>query len=203
MAISDDYYARIRQIESGGNDNARNPSGASGRYQFMPATWKGMGLNAADIMNPDAQEKAIRTFTAQNYNALQKNLGREPEPWELYIAHQQGTGGALAALRGDRNAPVTRNMAANNPFGAKSQGEWLSAWQNKFNRGELPPSPAVTAAGEDTPATASQSPAAVTSNPYGRGYALDLAESLEMPVVYGNRNKERIPTFEEIYARFT
>lgn|GEM_PF-4173317 len=202
MAVSDNYYARIRQIESGGNDSARNPSGASGRYQFMPATWKSLGLDAADIMNPEAQEQAVRRLTARNYAFLQKSLGREPAPYELYIAHQQGASGALEALQGDRSAQLTRNMAANNPFGASSQGEWLTAWQNKFNRRDAAPAVDVTE-GDDTIAATPQSPSAVTSNPYGRGYAIDLAKSLGSPVIYAERNRKRTPTFDEIYARFS
>jgi len=34
--IDDSYYKRLRQIESKGNYNARNASGAWGGYQFMP-----------------------------------------------------------------------------------------------------------------------------------------------------------------------
>jgi len=42
--IDDSYYKRLRQIESKGNYNARNASGAWGGYQFMPQTAKQYGL---------------------------------------------------------------------------------------------------------------------------------------------------------------
>ena len=32
--------AAIKQVESGGNYDAKGASGESGAYQFMPATWK-------------------------------------------------------------------------------------------------------------------------------------------------------------------
>jgi len=62
---------------------------------------------------------------------MQNALGREPQPWELYMAHQQGAGGAANLLRGDPNAPLARNQLANTPFGAKTVGQWLNGWQNK------------------------------------------------------------------------
>lgn len=46
--------------ESGGSYTARNPSGAGGKYQIMPGTWKangGTGANAADA--PPAEQEAV------------------------------------------------------------------------------------------------------------------------------------------------
>jgi len=40
----------------------------------------------------------------QNTAALAKDLGREPQPWEVYLAHQQGIEGATALLHADPNA---------------------------------------------------------------------------------------------------
>lgn len=46
--------------ESGGSYTARNASGAGGKYQIMPGTWKangGTGANAADA--PPAEQEAV------------------------------------------------------------------------------------------------------------------------------------------------
>ncbi len=40
----------------------------------------------------------------ENSAALTKDLGRQPQPWEVYLAHQQGIGGATALLHADPNA---------------------------------------------------------------------------------------------------
>ncbi|MGA3115845.1 MAG: hypothetical protein ABSF90_15595 [Syntrophobacteraceae bacterium] len=40
----------------------------------------------------------------QNTQALAKDLGREPQPWEVYLARQQGVGGATALINVDPNA---------------------------------------------------------------------------------------------------
>ena len=52
------YLSKIRTSESSGNDNATNPHGAAGRYQFVPSTWKRMGYDMKDIYNPKLQEEA-------------------------------------------------------------------------------------------------------------------------------------------------
>jgi hypothetical protein len=79
-SVPDSYYDAIRSAESGGSDTAKNPlSSATGRYQFTKGTWDGLmtahpelGLTPAGRTDPTQQEKAIRVFTAQNANQLQK-----------------------------------------------------------------------------------------------------------------------------------
>jgi len=50
---------RIMYCESGGRSNAKNPSGASGLFQFMPRTFSAnaarMGMSGASIWDPYAQ----------------------------------------------------------------------------------------------------------------------------------------------------
>jgi hypothetical protein len=43
-------------------------------------------------------------LTRQNTAALAKDLGRQPQPWEVYLAHQQGIDGATALLHADPSA---------------------------------------------------------------------------------------------------
>jgi len=83
------------------------------------------------------QFAAAQKLTQANYAAMHTALGREPQPWELYMAHQQGAVVSAANLpRGDPNAPLAKNQLANNPFGAKTVGQGLKGWQNKWGGGQ-------------------------------------------------------------------
>lgn len=86
----------IAKIESQLDPKARNRSGASGLYQFMPATWAGMG--GGDVFDPSLNIDRAMTLTRQNQKGLRDSLGRDPRGWELYLAHQQGLGGAKSLL---------------------------------------------------------------------------------------------------------
>lgn len=71
--------AAIKQVESGGNYNAKGGSGENGAYQFMPSTWKGWAQqylgdpNAP--MTPANQDKVaiakITDLQKKGYNAQQ------------------------------------------------------------------------------------------------------------------------------------
>jgi hypothetical protein len=129
------YKERLAQIESGGNPNARNPSGADGIYQIMPQTAKQYGVtNTRDAAQNDA---FIERFTADNAAYLRKQLGREPTEGELYLAHQQGAGGAskLLANPGARAVDVVGYQAVVQNGGAPnmSAAQFASKWINKFD----------------------------------------------------------------------
>jgi hypothetical protein len=101
--ISPDYMTRTAWIESRGNPRARNPSGASGLFQFMPQTAAQYGLQ--DPFNGEASADAAARLAADNRASLRSALRREPSDAELYLAHQQGAGGASALLL-NPNAPA-------------------------------------------------------------------------------------------------
>lgn len=69
----------IKQVESGGNYNARGGSGEGGAYQFMPATWKSWAKtylgNANAPMTPANQDKVahakINDLLKQGYTPQQ------------------------------------------------------------------------------------------------------------------------------------
>lgn len=93
----------IKQAESAGNPNAKNPnSTASGPYQFVNKTWQDMvskygkqtGITLADKANPQAQEIMANYLLNDNAKALQASLGRQPTTGELYMAHVLGADGA-------------------------------------------------------------------------------------------------------------
>ena len=83
--------------------NARG-SEALGIFQFMPDTWVQMGGTDRNRTDINSQIQLGIALTKQNGDALKKDLGRQPQPWEVYLAHQQGIDGATALLHADPSA---------------------------------------------------------------------------------------------------
>lgn len=90
--ISGSYLSRVHALEGDGT----SPTGAQGPFQFIPSTAKKYGLT--DPFNAEAAATAAAKLAADNKAALARNLGRAPTDAELYLAHQQGAGGAAALL---------------------------------------------------------------------------------------------------------
>lgn len=96
-ALPNGYLSRTASIESRNDPNARNPnSSAEGLFQFTDRTARGYGLN--NKFDPVASTDAAGRLAADNRAALKRALGRDPTPGELYLAHQQGAGGAIKLL---------------------------------------------------------------------------------------------------------
>lgn len=96
--IPGDYLAKVAAIENpSGSPYATSSTGATGKYQFIPSTWRQFGVG--NIHDPAAQDAAMQRLTQANYNTLQAGLGRAPTDGELYLAHQQGAAGALKLLQ--------------------------------------------------------------------------------------------------------
>ena len=107
------YFANTRRAESGGNDMAKNPnSSATGRYQFLDATWNDLaqrhpelGLTPDGRDDPNQQEAAMKAFTMDNARQL-TGAGVGVNPGTLYAAHFLGAGGASKVLGADPATPV-------------------------------------------------------------------------------------------------
>lgn len=96
-----DALLAIANLESTGDVNAKNPrSSASGLFQFVDSTAAEYGLTGSKRNDPEAQANAAAKMMATNSRSLTRVLGREPDAGELYLAHQQGLGGATALIRG-------------------------------------------------------------------------------------------------------
>ena len=88
--------ARTIQIESGGNPNAGAGTSHQGLGQFSSSTWASFGHGS--ITDPQQSLLATQRYAAANAPLLTRALGRAPTDAELYLAHQQGPGGAIKLL---------------------------------------------------------------------------------------------------------
>lgn len=153
------FLERTAQIESSGNPAAKNPSSsAGGLFQQIDSNAKQYGVtNRFDPMQ--STNGAVR-FAQDNQKTLRKTLGRDPTAAELYLAHQQGGGGASALLGNSSenvvsvltrvykgNEKQARNVVRlNGGREDMTAGEFANIWINKFNSGKGSPTstPEVT-----------------------------------------------------------
>jgi len=135
----------IGMIESRLDPRADNPtSSASGVFQFLTgpkSAWVEMG--GGDPFDASLNVSRGVQMLADNRRFLTRALGRDPAPWELYLAHQQGPGGARQLLR-DPNRPAVdalRAAGVRDPVAAirlnggdvdMTAGEFAGIWQRKF-----------------------------------------------------------------------
>lgn len=106
-------------IESDYDLNARNPkSSASGIYQMTADTARRMGLTGAPDpisglpttgLPADVKDQAAAgaALIADNVSALQRGLGSQPTPTDVYLAHFLGAPTAVRALRADPATKIT------------------------------------------------------------------------------------------------
>lgn len=87
------------------NPATKNPtSSATGIFQHIGSTWAAQGGTDQDRFDGNRQIQLGVALAKENQQALAKDLGRQPQPWEVYLAHQQGISGATALLHADPNA---------------------------------------------------------------------------------------------------
>jgi len=139
---------RIAQIESSLNPNARNPrSSAGGLFQFIDGTARQYGLT--NKFDPAANADAGARFTRDNVTALRKALGREPTAGEIYLAHQQGAGGARKLLTNPDAfaADLVGEQAVMLNAGRRDMTarDFAGLWDRKMTGVKAPPMPAPEA----------------------------------------------------------
>jgi hypothetical protein len=87
------------------NPATKNPvSSATGHFQIIDSTWKDLGGTDQDRFDSGRQVDLGLQNIKQATQALTKDLGQQPQPWQVYLAHQQGIAGATALLHSDPNA---------------------------------------------------------------------------------------------------
>ncbi|MBB3313633.1 hypothetical protein FHT78_005427 [Rhizobium sp. BK196] len=152
---------KIVHVESGGNDNAQNPtSSAGGAGQFIDSTWLSMvkkyrpdvaaGKSAQDIIalknNGDLSREMTGRYAQENADFL-RNQGIATTDGNVYLAHFLGPRGAAQVLKADPNASVA-SIIGQDAVNANSflQGKTVSdlvAWADKKMGGAGVTSPTV------------------------------------------------------------
>ena len=127
---------RIASIETGGtfNPRAKNPhSSAGGLFQQTDAN--AAQYRVANRFDPYQSADGAARFLRDNIAYLTKRLGRAPTEGELYLAHQQGAGGA-AALLTNPAAPAESIVGAkavtlNGGHTGMTAGEFARMWTKR------------------------------------------------------------------------
>ena len=151
------YLDRTAAIESGYNPTAqREGSQYAGMFQIGPDAASDLRLPLDARTDPVRSSEAAAQFAARNAQTLQRALGRQPAGWEIYLAHQQGAGGATALLTnaqqpalnvltsvyGGNRERATQAIVQNGGNLTMTAGQFASLWQNKFGGGAAtPPAP--------------------------------------------------------------
>lgn len=141
FGVSGRYLTATAAIESGGDVNAISGS-HMGLYQFSPTTAAEYGLT--NPYDPQASANAAAQLARSNELGLVKALGRPVTDAEVYLAHQQGLGGAIKLLTGgDKSAAslVGKSAVTANGFNENiSASAMVAGITAKFDRaaGENP-----------------------------------------------------------------
>lgn len=129
----------IAFLESSFDPSAKNPdSTAGGLFQFLDGTAADYGLENKFDLEQSADAGARLTRDGINY--LSEKLGREPSVGEIYLAHQQGMGGAVKLLSAPptqlASSVVGRDAVALNGGDPDSMtaSEFAGLWVNKANK---------------------------------------------------------------------
>lgn len=202
----------IAKLENAkGDPNAKNPrSSAYGIFQFIDSTWAAEGGAPDKRGDLDEQVRIGIQHIKKNTDALRNALGREPTPAEVYLAHQQGIGGATALLsatgpqtalgvltkvyKGD-SAKAAAAIVNNGGRADMSAQEFVGLWDKKYARratgsaAELPLADQIAAAkalAGDDPELQQAAVAAVTEQ---RKLAKQMQQDMEdeaVERVYGH-----------------
>lgn len=162
------FLGRVAQIESSMNPRAQNPrTSAGGLFQFIDSTASKYGLR--DRFDPAQATDAAARLARDNANRLRNALGRDPTAGELYLAHQQGGGGAarLLANPSARAADIVgaRAVTLNGGTPDMTAGQFAQRWVGRVDGAQAPrqtapqmlgyaatprPSPAIAAIAQAT-----------------------------------------------------
>lgn len=159
------------EIESGWRPNTTTGS-YKGLFQLSDKEFAKRG-GQGDIYNPQSNINAGALQLKALTDEFKGRYGRDPEPWELYMTHQQGAGG-YGAHAADPNRPAWQSMAStlegrqkgegwakkavwgNVPDKAKEQygsvenmtsQQFLDFWKGRYGRAAGQPAPEITPQG--------------------------------------------------------
>ncbi len=135
-SIDPKAFLRMARIESGLNPNAFHPkSRAAGLFQFIPSTARRYGLH--NPFDARANAEAAALLWKDNEKGLARALGKVPNAGELYLAHQQGLGGAIRLLaQPDKPAIAivgSKAVTMNGGHTGMTAREFARLWMKKFD----------------------------------------------------------------------
>lgn len=132
------YLGKVGAIESSNGKNLSTPlSSAKGYFQFTNATAKQYGV---DVNSTASSADGAARLAVANRNALAKGLGVSPDQItgaQLYLAHQQGSAGALKILRNPNasmESLVGEKAAKANGGAGLTGGQFFAKWGSTFDR---------------------------------------------------------------------
>lgn len=134
-ALPQGYLNRTYGIESNYGQNTGSNPNVQGPFQFTTGTAKQYGLTDPNDLTQSAD--AAARLAADNTARLRSVLGRDPTGAELYLAHQQGAGGAVGLLANpDAPAGAVTNPAfirANGGDPSASAADFINKWASKYD----------------------------------------------------------------------
>lgn len=138
--IPEEYMRTMAYIESKGDNSATSQTGAKGIFQFTKGTGKAYGLlggpNGDIRTNEQANVDAGARLALDNAKFFKKRFGVAPEPWQLYMMHQQGAGGFCAVWEQARTnaapTPAVRKSMDLNGGQGKSPAQFMAMWKDKW-----------------------------------------------------------------------
>jgi hypothetical protein len=115
-ASADQVASAIKQVESGGNYNAKGGSGEVGAYQFMPGTWENLVVQYARANNIDLMSNPI-TMTPENQDmiakwSIQQMLNDGYTPQQVAAKWNSGSATGWEAKVGTNSKGVKYNVPA-------------------------------------------------------------------------------------------
>jgi len=124
-------------IESGGNPSAQNDSSsAGGLFQQIDSNAAQYGVS--NRFDPVQSTEGAVAFAQDNTVYLASRIGREPTGAELYLAHQQGPGGAASLLANPDKLAVdivgADAVKLNGGSLDMTAQEFANIWINKYNK---------------------------------------------------------------------
>lgn len=138
------YLEQTARLESGFKPGLTSPTGAKGPMQFIDSTAKQYGIT--DPMDWGQSLDGAARLGMDNLKYLQKNVGAQISASQLYLAHQQGAGGAAALLNNpDMNATEALEKTGLSPKAAAlhitanggkttwTAGQFANYWDARFN----------------------------------------------------------------------
>lgn len=131
----------VAWLESKGNPSAKNPkSSAEGLFQQVSANAQQYGVT--DPSDAAQSADGAARFMRDNTAKLKRVLGREPTVGELYLAHQQGPGGAIQLLTNPDALAVDlvgkEEVELNGGTADMTAGEFAQIWLKKAGDTHIP-----------------------------------------------------------------